>query len=234
MLDFHLIEEAQQRAEVAEKERLEKEKHLAQEKSSVAKEVKNFPLIFSILGNYIPLDKRIATSRIERILWVYSTSPTGSNCNSRETTRGIQSKRSHRQKPLEPFFASFQWKRVMQCDGTPDPTVLPEINTFISLWHDDKQRTDIEYIMKQTNLVLSLIRELTNVSNSIPTGSSELQNIPNYKKVRLSISNRQFSPISSSSCPDDRWTRRYIEIKMASSNAQYHAQSNWFTGFRDE
>jgi len=34
-----LIEEAQQRAELAEKERLENEKQLAAEKSSVAKEV---------------------------------------------------------------------------------------------------------------------------------------------------------------------------------------------------
>jgi len=34
-----LIEEAQQRAELAEKERLENDKRLAEEKSSVAKEV---------------------------------------------------------------------------------------------------------------------------------------------------------------------------------------------------
>jgi hypothetical protein len=39
MVDFNLIEEAQQRAEHAEKERLEKEKRDAEEKSSIAKEV---------------------------------------------------------------------------------------------------------------------------------------------------------------------------------------------------
>ena len=71
----------------------------------------------------------------------------------------------------------------MQCDGTPDPTVLPEINTFISLWCDEKHHTDIEYTMKQTNLVLSLIKELHDVINSIPDDSSELEAIPSYKKV---------------------------------------------------
>jgi cancer susceptibility candidate protein 1 len=71
----------------------------------------------------------------------------------------------------------------MQCDGTPDPTVLPEINTFISLWHDEHQKIDVDYTMKQTNLVLSLIKELNNVINSIPNGSSELERIPIYKKV---------------------------------------------------
>ncbi len=71
----------------------------------------------------------------------------------------------------------------MQCDGTPDPTVLREINTFISLWRDEQQRIDVEYTIKQTNLVLSLIKELNNVIYSIPNGSFELERIPIYKKV---------------------------------------------------
>jgi cancer susceptibility candidate protein 1 len=71
----------------------------------------------------------------------------------------------------------------MQCDGTPDPTILPEINTFISLWHDEQQRIDVEYTLKQTNLVLGLIKELNNVINFIPNNSPELERIPIYKKV---------------------------------------------------
>ena len=43
---FHFIEEAQQRAEIAEKERLENEKRLAEEKLVVAKEVYNKILFF--------------------------------------------------------------------------------------------------------------------------------------------------------------------------------------------
>ena len=61
------------------------------------------------------------------------------------------------------FSFLLKWKRVMQCDGTPDPTILLEINTFMSLWRDEHQRTNLEYTMKQTNLVLSLIKELNTV-----------------------------------------------------------------------
>ena len=71
----------------------------------------------------------------------------------------------------------------MQCDGTPDPTSILEINTFMSLWRDEHQRTNLEYTMKQTNLVLSLIKELNTVISSIPKDSSELQSIPTYNKV---------------------------------------------------
>lgn len=73
----------------------------------------------------------------------------------------------------------------MQCDGTPDPTVLPEINTFISLWHDDQQHLDVEHTMKQTDLVLSLVNELHRVIHSIPPQSPELHQVPIYKKVRF-------------------------------------------------
>ena len=73
----------------------------------------------------------------------------------------------------------------MLCDGTPDPTILPEINTFISLWHDEQQKLEVDQTLAQTNLVLSLIKELNNVINSIPNGSSELERIPIYKQVRL-------------------------------------------------
>jgi hypothetical protein len=73
----------------------------------------------------------------------------------------------------------------MQCDGTPDPTNLPDINTFISLWRDEQQRIDVEHTIDQTNLVLSLIKELNNIIDSIPNGSPELERISIYKKVYI-------------------------------------------------
>lgn len=74
----------------------------------------------------------------------------------------------------------------MRCDATPDPTVLREINTFISLWRDEN-RLEIEYTMKQTNLVFSLINELHYVIHSIPSDSLEIEQIPTYRKVNLSF-----------------------------------------------
>lgn len=81
----------------------------------------------------------------------------------------------------------------MRCDGTPDPTVLPDINTFISLWRDEKQHLDVQYTMQQTNLVLALIRELHYVIHSIPAKSTEMEQIPIYKKVRSIESVIEFS-----------------------------------------
>ena len=71
----------------------------------------------------------------------------------------------------------------MQCDGTPDPTVLPEINTFISLWNDERHQIDVDHTLQQTNLVLSLIRELNRIISSIPTDSPEVTAVPVYKQV---------------------------------------------------
>ncbi|CAF2588148.1 unnamed protein product [Rotaria sp. Silwood2] len=141
-------EEAQQRAEVAEKERLENEKRLAEEKSNIAKEINEL--------------RRRELSEFYEFIQPRQQQVTEVRHKQRE---------------------EYKWKRVMQCDGTPDPTVLPEINTYISLWHDEKNRIDVEYTMKQTNLVLSLIKELNSVSNSIPNGSLELQRIPIYKQT---------------------------------------------------
>ncbi|XP_053364665.1 dynein axonemal intermediate chain 7 isoform X1 [Clarias gariepinus] len=52
-----------------------------------------------------------------------------------------------------------QWDRYMLCDGSPNPTVEPEINTFIALWKEDPE-VDIQIILKQCSLALQLIDEL--------------------------------------------------------------------------
>ncbi|XP_052031208.1 dynein axonemal intermediate chain 7 isoform X1 [Apodemus sylvaticus] len=52
-----------------------------------------------------------------------------------------------------------QWKHYTECDGSPDPWVAQEMNTFISLWEEEKNET-FEQVMEKSKLVLSLIEKL--------------------------------------------------------------------------
>ncbi|XP_072855787.2 dynein axonemal intermediate chain 7 isoform X1 [Pogona vitticeps] len=52
-----------------------------------------------------------------------------------------------------------KWKHYTGCDGSPDPTVAQEINTFISLWREDKNN-DIYNVIETGNRVLELIEKL--------------------------------------------------------------------------
>jgi hypothetical protein len=44
----------------------------------------------------------------------------------------------------------------MKCDGSPDPTILPNINMYISLWREDKQNADFKAILGESELVLKV------------------------------------------------------------------------------
>ncbi|XP_068611584.1 dynein axonemal intermediate chain 7 [Brachionichthys hirsutus] len=52
-----------------------------------------------------------------------------------------------------------KWERYMRCDGSPDPAVQRDINTFITLWRDDPE-VDHTLVLKQCNIALQLIEEL--------------------------------------------------------------------------
>ncbi|XP_056338414.1 dynein axonemal intermediate chain 7 isoform X2 [Oenanthe melanoleuca] len=52
-----------------------------------------------------------------------------------------------------------KWERYLSCDGTPDPTIPQEINTFMSLWHDN-QDEDVQVVMEKEKVVLNLIEKL--------------------------------------------------------------------------
>ncbi|NXH51317.1 CASC1 protein, partial [Rhabdornis inornatus] len=51
------------------------------------------------------------------------------------------------------------WEHYLSCDGTPDPTVPQEVNTFMSLWHDN-QDEDVQLVMEKEEVVLNLIEKL--------------------------------------------------------------------------
>ncbi|XP_055046477.2 dynein axonemal intermediate chain 7 [Misgurnus anguillicaudatus] len=52
-----------------------------------------------------------------------------------------------------------KWARYMRCDGTPDPSVQSEINSFISLWQEDSE-TRIQQVLENCDLALQLTDEL--------------------------------------------------------------------------
>ncbi|XP_060101922.1 dynein axonemal intermediate chain 7 [Heteronotia binoei] len=55
--------------------------------------------------------------------------------------------------------ASAKWSHYMACDGSPDATDPREINTYMSLWREDKNN-DIQIVMEKGKRVLELIRKL--------------------------------------------------------------------------
>ncbi|XP_069820037.1 dynein axonemal intermediate chain 7 [Dendropsophus ebraccatus] len=52
-----------------------------------------------------------------------------------------------------------KWDRYMLCDGSPDPTIPQEINTFMSLWSEEAEE-DFQSVLNKSCLVLSLMDEL--------------------------------------------------------------------------
>ncbi|CAB1444420.1 unnamed protein product [Pleuronectes platessa] len=52
-----------------------------------------------------------------------------------------------------------KWERYMCCDGTPDPEVQQDVNTYISLWREDPE-VNITPVLKQCNNALQLLEEL--------------------------------------------------------------------------
>ncbi|KAM4783189.1 dynein axonemal intermediate chain 7-like isoform 3-T3 [Cyanocitta cristata] len=52
-----------------------------------------------------------------------------------------------------------KWEHYLSCDGSPDPTVPQEMNTFMSLWRED-QDEGVQLVMEKGEVVLKLIEKL--------------------------------------------------------------------------
>ncbi|XP_071589259.1 dynein axonemal intermediate chain 7 isoform X3 [Heliangelus exortis] len=84
--------------------------------------------------------------------------------------------------------AQAKWEHYLSCDGSPDPTVLPEINTFMSLWRDD-QNEDIQLVMKKGEQVLNLIEKLQFILLDTPPNEITEKETAQYQESILELEN---------------------------------------------
>ncbi|KAK1341309.1 hypothetical protein QTO34_017713 [Cnephaeus nilssonii] len=73
-----------------------------------------------------------------------------------------------------------QWTHYIQCDGSPDPSIAQEINTFISLWREEKNET-FEEVIAKSKLVLYLIDKLKLILLETPSNDLQEKSIVQYQ-----------------------------------------------------
>ncbi|XP_036036473.1 protein CASC1 isoform X3 [Onychomys torridus] len=73
-----------------------------------------------------------------------------------------------------------QWKHYIQCDGSPDPSIAQEMNTFISLWEEETNET-FEQVIEKSKLVLSLTEKLKLILLETPSCDLESRTIAQHQ-----------------------------------------------------
>ncbi|XP_061864931.1 dynein axonemal intermediate chain 7 isoform X4 [Colius striatus] len=86
------------------------------------------------------------------------------------------------------YRAHEKWEHYLRCDGRPDPTVLQEINTFMSLWRED-QNEDIQLVMEKGGQVLNLIEKLHLLLLDTPPNEITEKETVQYQESILELQN---------------------------------------------
>ncbi|XP_065379970.1 dynein axonemal intermediate chain 7 isoform X18 [Macaca fascicularis] len=79
-----------------------------------------------------------------------------------------------------------QWKHYIQCDGSPDPSIAQEMNTFISLWKEKTNET-FEEVIEKSKVVLNLIEKLKFILLETPPCDLQDKNIIQYQESILQL-----------------------------------------------
>ncbi|XP_037592438.1 dynein intermediate chain CFAP94, axonemal isoform X3 [Cebus imitator] len=79
-----------------------------------------------------------------------------------------------------------QWEHYLQCDGSPDPSVAQEMNTFISLWKEKTNET-FEEVIEKSKVVLNLIEKLKFILLEISPCDLQDKDIIQYKGSILQL-----------------------------------------------
>ncbi|XP_025021940.1 protein CASC1 [Python bivittatus] len=98
----------------------------------------------------------------------------------------------------ENFFLASQWKLKCRalakwehytgCDGSPDPTIPQEINTFMSLWLEDTNN-DIMIVVEKGSKVLELIAKLEMYILETPFDELSSDEVAQYQETILNLQN---------------------------------------------
>ncbi|NXO47747.1 CASC1 protein, partial [Aramus guarauna] len=86
------------------------------------------------------------------------------------------------------YRAYTKWEHYLSCDGSPDPTVLQEINTFMSLWRED-QNEDIRLVMEKGEQVLNLMEKLQFLLLDTPPNELTEKETVQYQESILELQN---------------------------------------------
>uniref|UniRef100_A0A8C7SWP8 Dynein axonemal intermediate chain 7 n=1 Tax=Oncorhynchus mykiss TaxID=8022 RepID=A0A8C7SWP8_ONCMY len=96
----------------------------------------------------------------------------------------------------------------MRCDGSPDPSVQQEINTFINLWCEDPE-VQIKPILKECALALRLLEELEGMLKDQPEPADALR----YQETLLSIQTLIQSKLDHSTEEILKWANAHSDIE---------------------
>ncbi|XP_021247601.1 protein CASC1 [Numida meleagris] len=84
------------------------------------------------------------------------------------------------------YRAYTKWEHYIACDGSPDPTVLQEINTFMNLWRED-QNEDIQFVVEKGEQVLNLIEKLQFLLLDTPPNEITEKETAQYQETILDL-----------------------------------------------
>ncbi|XP_017601252.1 PREDICTED: protein CASC1 isoform X2 [Corvus brachyrhynchos] len=148
------LQAEQEEAERLEKERLERE-HLKklEEKYQGARE--------SELAELNSLEQKFLSAQQWKMDYREQAKHTEKKCGQREACSVIRISIPYTlpQESRGIVISDVQWEHYLSCDGSPDPTVPQEMNTFMSLWREDQDES-VQLVMEKGEVVLKLIEKL--------------------------------------------------------------------------
>ncbi|XP_066969371.1 dynein axonemal intermediate chain 7-like [Macrobrachium rosenbergii] len=85
-----------------------------------------------------------------------------------------------------------EWERMMKCDGLPDPTSVPEMNRYLSLWRADEGTATLKGALQKTDQVIHVISELEGVMEERDATEKQLRD---WREIWLELQAEQKSKL---------------------------------------